>query len=111
MIAMRNRDAGVVRRGKKGGDARNHLDMNPRVGHFLRFLTTTAKNIGIAPFETDDRLAFLRLGDEELVQVFLRDGVIARTLAGVNDLGGFWSQSKKVRIDQGVIKQHVCTRD
>src|SRR6185295_18993968 len=89
MCAMRDRDARVRRAGNRAGDSRDDLYRHARGDELLRLFATAAEHEGIAAFEPHDVASRLRLIDEKLVDLVLRQRVRRGALADVNDLGGF----------------------
>ena len=107
MIAVRDGDARVVRRGDKGGNARHHLEGNLRRREFLGLLAAPSENVRVAALQPHDGLAFLRFRDEQLVQLLLRDGVGGSALAPVDELGGLGREAEQILIDECVIDHDI----
>ena len=64
MIAVRERDAGVVGHSRKRGHAGHDLERNFRVVQALGFFATATEHVGVATFEAHDGFAFAGFGDE-----------------------------------------------
>ena len=67
MIAVRERNARVVRRSHDGGNAGHDFEMDFRRREFLGLFAAAPENVGVAALEAHDGFAFLRFRDEELV--------------------------------------------
>ncbi len=84
-LAVRDRDARC--RGHRDGARHtgNHLDGDAVCLAREPLLASTPQHVGVAPLEADDRTTRQRLGDEEVVDALLRDGVLPGCLADVDD--------------------------
>jgi hypothetical protein len=98
-IAVGDGNAGVIGDGDSRGNAGNDFKGDAGFDQFLGFFTTSAKNVRVTAFESDDGSAFAGLLDEELIQFILGDGVLIGAFAGVQDFGGAGCVSEKVGVD------------
>ena len=105
--AVRERDAGIGRAGNGAGDAGHFLKGNASIHEFFGFFAATAKYIGIATLEAGNDLAFLRLGDEELVDIALLHGVVARDLADVDEFSVGAGNGEQFIAGKVVVNHHV----
>ena len=69
------------------GDARHDLDGDPVLGAVQRLLATPAEDEGVAPLQPQHPPPGPRLTHENRVDLVLRNGVMVRALADVDDLG------------------------
>ena len=107
VLAVGQRYSGVIRRGKNGGYAGHNFKGNVRRGQFLGLLTAASEDVRVATLEAHDGFAFVGLGDQQLVQLVLRNGVVFGSLAAKNDFGGPGSETQQVRVHQRVIDHNV----
>ena len=70
--AVRERHAGIGRRGERGGDAGHDLERNAGVDERLGLLAAAAEDERIAALEADDGFALAREADERALDVALR---------------------------------------
>ena len=84
---MGDRDAGVGRASNRRRNARHDLDRNARRDQLLGLFAAATEDEWIAAFEAHDALPLLRLVDEQLIDLVLRQRVCAGPLADIHDLG------------------------
>lgn len=70
-----------------------------------------AKDKGIAAFQPDHATSFLRFAQQDLVDLLLRDAVVARTFADEHPVGIAAHQIHDVIGDQPIIDHHVSLLD
>src|SRR5207244_4822997 len=107
VLAVGQRYSGVIRRGENGGYAGHNFKGNVRRGQFLGLLTAASEDVRVATLEAHDGFAFVGLGDQQLVQLVLRNGVVFRALDAENDFGGTGSEKQIVRDHVRVIVHDV----
>src|SRR5258706_120149 len=71
VLAMRERNARVIRPGHHRRNAGHDLEGNFRRRKFLRFLATAPEDVGIAALEPHDAFAFTSLGNHQRGQLLL----------------------------------------
>ena len=104
---MSQRNTGIIRRCHNRRDPRHHLERHVGIGQFFGFLTAAAENIRVAAFESNDRFAFARAGDEQCVELLLRNGAILGPFAAKNHLSGVGRQPQQFEVDQPIIDHHI----
>ena len=107
MIAVGKRNAGVARHGMDRGDACNHFERNARRSQHFRLLAAAAKHERIASFEAHNAFAFAGLGQQQGIQLGLRDTARAVMFAAVDDLRGGRREPQQLTVDEAVINHHV----
>ena len=65
---VRERHARITGHRHERGNPGHNLKRDARVGQLLGFLAASAKNIRVAPFEPDHRVAGARLGNEQFIE-------------------------------------------
>ena len=105
--AVRERDAGVGGTGDGAGDAGHFFEGNAGVHEFFGFFAASAEYIGIAALQTGNDLAFLRLGDEELVDIALLHGVVARDFADVDEFRVGAGDGEQFVAGKVVVDHHI----
>src|SRR5882724_10088748 len=111
IIAMGQRNAGIIWRRCDRRNAGHNFKRNFRRRKLLRLFAPTAKDVRVAAFEPDDGFAFLRFGDQQSVQFVLRDGVVVGAFAAVNNFNRLRGESQQIRIDQRVIDHNIGARE
>ena len=69
-----------------GGDAGNDFNGNAGGDQLIHLFAAPAKNKGVAAFEANDEFSFECLIDEQLADILLWHGVLARHFAGDADV-------------------------
>ena len=107
IIAMGQRNAGIGRRARRGGNAWHHLERDPGGGGRLQFFPAAPENKRIAALQAHYR--FPRFGSlhQHLIRFVLRYGVLARALANADHFGIAAHQFPYALGHQVVIKHHV----
>ena len=82
--AMGDGDARIGRNADCGSHARQHLERNAARKKHKRFLPAAPKDKGIAPFESDDRLAFIRLVRKQDIDILLPHRMLVGLLADID---------------------------
>ena len=111
MLAMSDGNPGVVRTSNNGTNARNDFESDACLFQFLRFFGAAAKNVWVASLQAHHAFAFARFRDQHFVKLLLRERVIARPFATVDDLGFAGREAQQVRVHQRVINHDVRARE
>ncbi len=104
--AVRNRNAGQLRRGHGGRHTRNDLARDSRPRQLQRFLSATAEHEGVATLQPHDALALSRRPDHQPVNRFLPDARAAGAFANTEALG-VGQPAQCLGIDQRVVEHQV----
>lgn len=104
VVAMRERDARVIRRGRDGRHARHDLEGNFGLHQRLRLLAPATEDVGIATFEPHDAFARARLGDHQCVELFLGNVL---SFAARNQFAARAGVPEQCRVDQQIVNDHV----
>ena len=104
MVAVCERNAGVVQAGDDGRDAGHDFEGNFRRRQFTGFLAPAAEDVGIATLEPHDAFALARLGDDERGQIFLRDFV---AIAARDEFGLRPGEPEQGAVDEQVVNDHI----
>ncbi len=84
VVAVREWKAGIGGTAGSGGHAGHDLEGNAGRGQSFQFLAAAAEDEGVATLKANDRQAFARQVDQQVIDRFLRQGVFGRFLAGVD---------------------------
>ena len=104
MVAVRERNTGVIRRGDDGRNARHDFKLDFRRRECLGFFRAATKNVRIAALEPHDSFSFARFFDDQVVDLFLRK---ICALAARNDFRLRAREPEQNRIHEQVINDHV----
>ena len=105
-IAVSERDAGVGGHGISRGYPWDHFEGDARGGQHLRLFAAPAEDEGVAAFEAHHALAFARLGQQQRIQLRLRDAAGTVVFAAVDDLSSGRRVAEQFAVDQAVIDHH-----
>ncbi|SSL80707.1 Uncharacterised protein [Klebsiella pneumoniae] len=111
IIAMGQRNTGVGCRSGGGGDARHHLERDPRLGGSLQLFCAAAKNKRIAALQTHDGFPRLRRLHQQLIGFMLRHRMLAGAFADANKFGIAAHQLENRLSHQMVVENHVRLLD
>jgi hypothetical protein len=101
-----DRDPRICRNCDCAADARYNLEADMSLRKGLGFFTAASKDEGIAAFQADDSFALQRFLDQDGIDFHLRDGMMVRKLADVNQLS-LRSKFKQQVISQTIMNHHV----
>ena len=100
-------DAGIGRHGDCRADAGNDLERYSRSAKRFGLLPSPTEDERIAAFEPDDTMTAARMGDEEIVNLLLRESVVAGSLADEYPARLRGNLFQQGRIDQPIIDHYV----
>ncbi len=101
------RNAGVGRSGDGRGYARDDFKRNAGLGQLLRFFSPPTEDKGIPALQADDDLPFPGLGDDQGVDFFLREGVVAPLFPDVDLFRTGFGRVQQLLVRQIVVDHHV----
>ena len=104
---MRYRDAAVGRRRDGGSDAGHLLKGNAMRGQQLQLLAAAAKQKRIAAFKAHHLFALQRLLQQNLIDLFLRHGMMICLFAHIDPFGPLWNQCQNAGAYQTVEHHHI----
>ena len=102
--AVREGNAGVIRRRHHGRNAGHDFKGNFRCREGLGFLAAPAKNVGVAALEPHDAFARAGSGDEQRGDFLLRHGHV---FAAGDEFGGRRRQPEQVGVHERVVEHHI----
>ena len=108
---MGQRDPRIGGNRDGGGHAGNDFERDALLAQRLRLLSSAAEDERVAAFEAGDGIPPFRLVNEELVDLPLREGVIAPLLAGVDPARFSSGVTENLRADQMVVDDHIRLTD
>ena len=106
---MRHRNACICRRGDRGRNAGNDFERNPGARQLLGLFAAAAEDEGIASFEPHDSFSLSRFGNEQLVDLILRQRVRARSLSDIHALASH--ERRDLRRDERIECDEIGARD
>src|SRR6476469_3568822 len=104
---MREWDTCIRRTTRSCSDSRNDFETNAVLRQLFQFLATATEDERIAPFQATDALTLQRELHQKIVNTFLRDMCIARSLANVDSLSITSSEIDDFIGDQAVIENDI----
>ena len=104
MLAVREGNARVIRRGDDRRNARHDFEMDFRRRQRLGFFAAAAENERIAALEPDDAFAFARFGDAARGDFLLRHLHVVCRAKSTRRMAG---EAEQVRVDERVVENHV----
>jgi hypothetical protein len=111
VVAVRDRNARVGRRGDPGGDARHDLEGHAHPGQGLGLLAAATEDERIAALEADSRATGACLLDEQGVDLLLGQGRRTRPLTDVAQLGLGAGTVERPSRDEPVVEDGVGRGD
>ncbi|OQA09241.1 MAG: hypothetical protein BWY66_00649 [bacterium ADurb.Bin374] len=84
---MRDWNPGISRAGNAGGDTGNEFERDAGFCEFFHFFAASAEDKRVSALEADDQFALPSTIDEKAVDRVLRQRVIARSLADIDEFG------------------------
>ncbi len=108
---MGQRNTGVGCRPGGSGDARHHLERDPRLGGSLQLFCAAAKNKRIAALQSHDGFPRLRRLHQQLIGFMLRHRVLAGAFANANKFGIATHQLENRLSHQMIVENHVRLLD
>jgi len=85
-VTVGDGDARVGGARDAGGNARDDFEGDVGMGKLSRFFTAAPEDKGVASFEAGDDFSAVSFINAELVEFFLRDGVVFGAFASVDEL-------------------------
>jgi hypothetical protein len=104
---VRHRDPGIGRDGDGGTHPRNDLERDAGGGEGHRLLSSAAEHERIAALEPDDPTPTARVGNEERVDVLLRERVNRPRLAHEDAPGVGGRQLDHAGMDETIVDDNV----
>ena len=110
-LPMRQGNARAGGRGHGGGDARHHFHTNAALVEVKALFAAPAEHVGVPALQTHHFFARLGTLSQKLVDLTLRELVLARPLAGIDPLGGLGRQIQQGWVRQRVVDDHIRRGD
>jgi hypothetical protein len=111
VFPVRHRDARISRRGKRGRDAGDDLEPQPRRRERFRFFTAATKQKRVASLQTHNALSFARLLHEQGIDLFLGKRMLAGFFPRIDDLRPRRSPCQDLGIAEIIIHDHLGALD
>ena len=89
------------------GNPWHHFERDARRSQRLRLLAAAAEHEGIAAFEAHHAFACEGFGQQQRIQLGLRDTARAVVFATVDDFRGGRGEAQQFAVDQAVIDHHL----
>ena len=105
---MRNRNPGIGRNRYCRGNPRHNLKWQPIFLQQQSLFSTTAEYERITALEPYHRLPITGFIHQQLIDILLLHGMIARCLANIDIFGFIRRPLKNAVIRQAVIDHHIC---
>ena len=104
---IRHWNSGVGRAGNRGRNAGNNFESQPGIDAGLRFLSSTTKDERITTLEPNDLFTRAREINQELVDLFLAQGLLARPFSRVNNFSIVSRPIEHRRIRERIVNNRI----